>query len=363
MQSLVNAMTQLGNISAVIIVGILSDDNDFLPIIILTLPLSLLPVFFILAGWLPEPYIPVCCGKHNLIEHPDPPNIVMELVRNSDNIETKAELPSGRISQVLRISLPILTSIGSCVIALSVMFINDILAFVLIGIIISILLVGSFFAFNKPIAKVILFRFLASLSYININGALDYFLLADPICNPNGPYFSYKYFVTYTGIVAAILSFLGAAFYPLLFGKLRYRNVIIMTTLLYPVAGLFDLTIVKRWNVFIGIPDYIFYMLGSSILYNLVDMLSYIPLSAIISKHCSKGYETTTYGYVAGVSAISYGIASILGSYLIDWLNIVTIPIEGLNCDFSKLWILVLATHIIAPILLLFPFVFILIQD
>lgn len=332
-QSFANALHQFGYIIAIIIVGILSDDNNFIPIMAITLPLSVLPLIFILLNWLPEKRFE---ERISIILPPQKSLII----------------------------LPLITFVGVIVLTICIIFVDELVSIIITSVFVIGLLIGGYFTFNRQIGKLIIYRFLSCISWINISGAIDYFFVADDICNPNGPQFSYKYFVTYTGTVGSLLALITAIIYPFLFGKWKYRNVIIFATLTYPLAGFFDMVIIQRWNVdYLKIPDKIFFLLGKSIIFNFIDMINTIPLQAMISKHCLKNYESTVYGYMSGIYVITYALSSLIGSYVISLAKITTISENGQTCNFDNLWLLILILHIIVPIIILIPVSFILIEN
>ena len=103
-----------------------------------------------------------------------------------------------------------------------------------------------------------------------------------------------------------MVSFLAVGLYQILFSKWKFRTVLIFTSCLASVGGLFDLAMVLRWNVKLHISDHVFYMLGEAILENVTSMLYWIPSSAIIGKVCVPGLEAATYAFLAGVRYVHF---------------------------------------------------------
>ena len=55
--------------------------------------------------------------------------------------------------------------------------------------------------------------FLAQALYVSVDGALDFFYLAEPDCLPGGPAFSFSYYVTWANVVGSVFSILGVALF------------------------------------------------------------------------------------------------------------------------------------------------------
>lgn len=69
-----------------------------------------------------------------------------------------------------------------------------------------------------------------------------------------------------------------------------------------------DLAIVMRWNVKIGIPDKVFFLLGNAIFENLVSILQSIPFSSIYAKISPPGMESAVFAYTGKLLYWSCGI-------------------------------------------------------
>ena len=139
-----------------------------------------------------------------------------------------------------------------------------------------------------------------------------------------------------------------------------YRSVLLTTLLLDCCGRLVDVVMVTRWNVAIGIPDSLFFLLGSSMFESVTSMLYLLPFSAIVGKICPPGTETATFAFIAGVSRYSSTFSSLVGSSLMDLSGLKT---TGEECDFSALPVLVVALSIVLPIAAGIPAIHYLIPD
>jgi hypothetical protein len=62
----------------------------------------------------------------------------------------------------------------------------------------------------------------------------------------------------------------------------------------------FDIIIVQRWNIALGISDKNMFMIGDAIIYDICYTLNFMPAVLLTSKLCPKEIESTTYALLAG---------------------------------------------------------------
>lgn len=120
------------------------------------------------------------------------------------------------------------------------------------GAILLVGIIGGYCAFPRVVGHVVLYLILTSLARVDVGTALDFFYTASEECLPGGPHFSFSYYIMLGGILGTLMSFLFVFIYQALFSKWKFRNVLLFTTLLGGVAGVFDVAMVKRWNIVIG---------------------------------------------------------------------------------------------------------------
>uniref|UniRef100_A0A0A9Z868 Autophagy-related protein 22-2 n=1 Tax=Lygus hesperus TaxID=30085 RepID=A0A0A9Z868_LYGHE len=107
-----------------------------------------------------------------------------------------------------------------------------------------------------------------------------------------------------------------------------------VTTFIQMVASLFDIVIMKRWNVKIGIPDSVLYILGPAIVYQICYMLSFMPMTILMARLCPRGSESMVYSLMAGFSNLGQTMSGAIGSILMYYVW----PIKSdLPCDFHNL--------------------------
>ncbi len=76
----------------------------------------------------------------------------------------------------------------------------------------------------------------------------------------------------------------------------KFRPALIFSMVVGSLATVVDLIIIMRWNVAIGIPDKVFFLLGNATFENLTNILHAIPMSAISAKLAPPGMESAVFG-------------------------------------------------------------------
>ena len=324
-QTLASGFQQAGFLIALSFVGPLADLQLFRVTSIIGLCLTvtpLLPVFF---NWLPE--VPI----------PNAPYILLD---------TKQIRENWRIITVVAV-----TGISAPAMAAIAAFAAKWLGLACASIVMVVVLIGGFLSMPHPIiARVALFQVLTQVSRVRFSSVLDFFFIADPVCLPGGPNFSYKFYITTTGLAGCAASLSTVFLYQYFLSKWKFRSVLIFTALLSGLGGIFDYIIVKRWNV-PYIPDWIFFLIGDDVLSSVVDTLFYIPSASIIGKVCPKGMESSTYAYLAGIANFGSMISVITGALLAEIFGIKTTGV----CNWDYLPMLLIVGHVICMLVISIP--------
>ncbi|CAJ1017163.1 putative BT1 family [Leishmania utingensis] len=219
-----------------------------------------------------------------------------------------------------------------------------------------VFVVGAFVSLPLVIAKAAVFIYLNSLLYLQIPGALSNFYLAKPACLPDGPHFSYTFYQTVGALITDVGGVTGAVLFKYFFSKHRYAFVFIVTSLLQVLGSIFDLIIVKRWNLYIGIPDHALYILGDAIVYEICFVMSLMPAQILMSRLCPRGTETIAFALLAGFNSAGNSMSLAIGSLLIEnfWPVSARIP-----CNFTNVPYLIITGHLCTPLLVV-PLAFLL---
>ncbi|KPA75926.1 putative pteridine transporter ft5 [Leptomonas pyrrhocoris] len=210
--------------------------------------------------------------------------------------------------------------------------------------------VCAFLTLPRVIAKANMFVYCDMLFYIQLPGALDSFFLANEACLPGGPHFSYSFYNTVGAVIQNVAGMVGVILFTYVFSEQRYQVVMFVTVTLRVVASIFDLMVVERWNLYIGIPDHAMYICGDTIVYQICYMLNYMPVLMLLSRVVPHGSESMVYGLMAGIGNLGASMSNTIGSLLMElaWpIDTTTTP-----CDFSNVPWLIITGHLASPFLI-----------
>ncbi|KPI83162.1 biopterin transporter putative (BT1) [Leptomonas seymouri] len=210
-----------------------------------------------------------------------------------------------------------------------------------------VLCTSCFFTLPMAIAKAVVFMYLNTILYLNLPGVLNTFYVARPDCLPDGPHFSYTFYNCMNGVLGNVASIVGTAVFTHLCPKRSYRFVMSLSSILLPLASMFDLIILKRWNLAIGIPDHAMYIFGDAIIYEVVDMMLNMPMMMLMCRIAPRGSESMVFALLASIYHLGSSTSSAIGYLLMD--TIWPVVTRG-NCDYSNAPWLVIAGHIVAPL-------------
>lgn len=191
--------------------------------------------------------------------------------------------------------------------------------------------------------------FLTNAMNLQLRGALDVFYTGDEVCNPGGPNFDRTFYLSWSVMVGSLAGVVGVSLFQMILSRTWYRRAFWTTTLLQVVAAIVDIAIVERWNRRAGVSDKVFYLLGDTIIQEVVLMLDWMPAIVLTSKLCPLGVESTVYALLAGFQNFGASVASALGVLALDVGGIET-P-EDAPCDFSNLTWLIIFGHVVLPLL------------
>ncbi|CAE8627770.1 unnamed protein product [Polarella glacialis] len=327
--SLVWSCVSLGYLVGAVLVFVVVDRHGAAPL----LAFSLMPM--LLVAWL--------AARGDLPEQP---------ARSREALKMKM------LSQPRLLMLAVVMAAGSVIVSLSAALAPARLRLVIT---ISVSLgmnVCCFLALPRTLAMSNCYLFLASAAYVDLSGPLAYYYTAQPNCVPDGPHFSYGYYIAVGQFVGAISGGLGSV----LFQGMRswtFQQAFCLTTLVQVTASIFDIVIVNRWNLRVGISDQAIYLFGDAACQSLGFMLMMLPETLLISRLCPKGVEATVFAILAGFTNFGAGVSRVIGAWLAEELGIHSSGAARgphgaeASCDFSALpWALVLC-HMLLPLLVL----------
>ena len=342
------ALSAVGSLIAMSFVGPLSDSGQLRLILGIALCLALVPLVPVLLGWLPEKRrspaengLQACPTATGCTSTP-----CLMIDRNC----------IGKRSGNIQVAL--LVGIGAPVLAVVSAYASRSLGIVSVTVVILITVVISYKTLPRVVANLVGYTVITRASSPSLRSALQYFYTADEDCWAEGPHFSYSYYITINGIIGEIFMLVAIVGYQMYMKQWSYRSVLCTTLLLSCSGRVVDVIIVKRWNLLLGIPDDIFFLLGSSMLESLTSMLHIIPFSSLLGKVVPKGGETSTFAFVSGIGMFAYMWSSLVGAAAMDMAGLKTKSTDDEQCDFSSLPTLIVLLSIVLPVLVGMPAIF-----
>ncbi|KAG5488375.1 uncharacterized protein JKF63_07970 [Porcisia hertigi] len=215
----------------------------------------------------------------------------------------------------------------------------------------------SFWALPLVIAKANIFGYLQSAVYIRASSPLAAFYLNSNNCTGNFPNFSYTFYNTVGTVIGNVAGLAGVMCFNFLFSKQIYQVAFIATTMLQVLAALVDIIIVKRWNLYIGIPDHAMYIWGDAVIGQVVYMLGFMPMVVLLSRLCPRGSESVVYALMAGFSNLGQTTSSSLAAIIMEYIWPV-FPDKD-RCNYDNLPLLLFVGSMCTPLLVI-PLAFLL---
>lgn len=321
----------VGTFFGSLIAGPMADHVNPRYIFLVCLPLAAQVIFPVAAGWLPETPLPPNqrgIRRDKINAHPDLFKLSLMMTVGALAVGLSALLGTGALQSAVSTA----TALTLCIL--------------------------GFRWLPGMLKQANLYMFLSSMLYVSLPGALDYWFTGDAQCVPDGPHFSFTYYVTYASLVGSLAGAVGVAAFQAFLSRGKFRTAFWTTCLVKLAASFFDIFIVKRYNVRFGIPDKVAFMLGDAVIFQVAYTLDFMPAVVLTSKVCPKGMEASVYALLASYQNLGSNVSRTLGVALIDFLGIKTTA----PCDFTNLPKAIFIAHVLLP-LLVFPLVFILIPD
>lgn len=216
-----------------------------------------------------------------------------------------------------------------------------------------IMIIAFHYLVNPIFAKIQTFFIIQNMFTISIDSATFFFYTDDNIQFPEGPHFTIFFYITILGITGSFFGFIGIVIYNYFMKDWKYRNVFVITNLLYAIVNLLNVIIFKRWNKIIGIPD-TFFILGAETFQHVVSVLNYMPFSILISQLCKSDVEAITFSILAASSNLGYALSQFTGAFIMDILKITPTGNDD-TMAFNNLWL----ASLIVALAPLIPLIFV----
>ncbi|XP_047969746.1 probable folate-biopterin transporter 2 isoform X1 [Salvia hispanica] len=165
--------------------------------------------------------------------------------------------------------------------------------------------------------------------------------------SPAGPSFS-KEIIGYIMAIGSVGSLLGAILYQYGLKDYPFRDLLFWVQILYCLSGMLDLALVLRWNLKLGVPDFVFVVVDASVS-QMIGRLKWMPLLVLSSKLCPPGIEGTFFALLMSIDNAGLLTSSWLGGILLHILNVT-------RTEFDNMWLAILIRNVlrITPLFLLF---------
>ncbi|KAF4351774.1 hypothetical protein F8388_008784 [Cannabis sativa] len=153
-----------------------------------------------------------------------------------------------------------------------------------------------------------------------------------------GPAFSQE-FVGIIYAIGALASMVGVLIYHKNLKDYPFRSILFMAQLLYSVCGMLDLMFILRWNLALGIPDYLFVIMEECVS-RIVSRIRWMPMIVLSSRLCPLGIEGTFFALLMCIDSLG-SLTSKWGGGMVLHLFHVT------RNDFTNLWLVVLIRNVL----------------
>lgn len=154
--------------------------------------------------------------------------------------------------------------------------------------------------------------------------------------------------IGYIMAIGSVGSLLGAILYQYGLKDYPFRDLLFWAQILSCLSGMLDLALVLRWNLRVGVPDYVFVVVDASVT-QLIGRLKWMPLLVLSSKMCPPGIEGTFFALLMSIDNAGVLTSSWLGGLLLHVLKVT-------RTEFDNMWVAILIRNLlrIAPLFLLF---------
>jgi hypothetical protein len=167
------------------------------------------------------------------------------------------------------------------------------------------------------LAKTALFIFLRECLQPNLGDAF-FVWLKD---SPQGPQFSAT-IMGWMDCFGSVGLLLGVILYNKYLTQVSYRNIFLFAQVAMVFSNMFDLVLVKRWNLMVGIPDFVF-IAGDDTLATIISRFFAMPMFVLASKVCPDNIEATLFALLMALSNFGSSVSNYFGVTLCEVFGIV----------------------------------------
>lgn len=139
--------------------------------------------------------------------------------------------------------------------------------------------------------------------------------------------------------IGAMASIVGVIIYHKALKDYPFRALLFSAQLLYSISGMIDLMFILRWNLVVGIPDYLFVVLEECV-HRIITRIRWIPMMVLSSQLCPLGIEGTFFALLMCIDSLGSLTSKWGGGAVLHLLHVT-------RSDFKNLWLTVLIRNIL----------------
>lgn len=139
--------------------------------------------------------------------------------------------------------------------------------------------------------------------------------------------------------IGAVASIVGVLIYHKLLREYPFRSLLFYAQLLYVGSGTLDLFFVLRWNLKLGMPDYMFVVLEECCS-RVISKVRLMPMLLLSTKLCPLGIEGTFFALLMCIDSLGSLASKTGGGVLLHMFHVT-------RTDFRNLWLVVLIRNLL----------------
>ncbi|KAM0059290.1 putative MFS transporter superfamily, biopterin transporter family [Helianthus debilis subsp. tardiflorus] len=163
----------------------------------------------------------------------------------------------------------------------------------------------------------------------------QFYWYTDPMA---GPAFSQE-LVGMVHAIGALASIVGVLIYHKLLKDYPFRKLLFYAQLVYGLSGFLDLMFILRWNLVLGLPDYMFVVMEECVS-RVVSRVRWMPMIVLSTSLCPLGIEGTFFALLMSIDSF--------GSLSSKWGGAVILHVfHVMRTDFRNLWLVILIRNLL----------------
>ncbi|KAJ0666469.1 putative MFS transporter superfamily, biopterin transporter family [Helianthus annuus] len=151
--------------------------------------------------------------------------------------------------------------------------------------------------------------------------------------------FSMQELVGMVHAIGALASIVGVLIYHKLLKDYPFRKLLFYAQLVYGLSGFLDLMFILRWNLVLGLPDYMFVVMEECVS-RVVSRVRWMPMIVLSTSLCPIGIEGTFFALLMSIDSF--------GSLSSKWGGAVVLHVfHVMRTDFRNLWLVILIRNLL----------------